>query len=306
MVSITAVARHRYCHRENCTRQRRSKSKFCARHGKEGDVPTTNLNGPRPRDENGRFATVSIASGVKKSRRSRGATRKQKVVIPNTKESPFLFQGNYSDNKHFGKTVDAVRCRLAKEGRKNKNTTQTGSRRTYIMTSRDKFMCDVENFCREVTKDIIEKNSNIPEFEYLVRDGDFYCYRPAIVNAPRYNKWLLDNNRNGKKHRDNEDIDDLDSKSGVLAAMVNIDIVTEDNGAVRFYPNSESLPIESQQSISRILRKARYTDLTGEIGDVTIWDAETIHYSLPNKSNKDRATLHWYIVPIDIQMQDTM
>ena len=76
--------------------------------------------------------------------------------------------------------------------------------------------------------------------------------------------------------------------------MLFLDDVRTDNGAIKFWPNSttrlidETHPRKSVEGLAEEIPEA-------DAGELFVWHARTIHQSLPNKTNKRRLGLSWYV-----------
>ena len=108
---------------------------------------------------------------------------------------------------------------------------------------------------------------------------------PALIVAPpvssRSSPWSC-----GPIHRDFDDIE----STGVYSFLLCVDDVTEDNGAVLFWPESKKWPLDSKKSIP-----LSTVTLAGPKGTVFVWDSRMLHRSLPNKTNHVRKALSWFV-----------
>jgi hypothetical protein len=115
--------------------------------------------------------------------------------------------------------------------------------------------------------------------------------KPSLVVAPRVTNhstaWTK-----GKVHRDFEDF----NWKGVYSFMLFLDEVNVDNGAIEFWPKSKQMPVDKQNP-ERTLKMTGWTSeiVTGPKATVMAWDAFVLHRSLPNKTEKQRLTLQWFV-----------
>jgi ectoine hydroxylase-related dioxygenase (phytanoyl-CoA dioxygenase family) len=130
---------------------------------------------------------------------------------------------------------------------------------------------------------------------HCLRSGSFYIENSvnilSLVVAPRVTNhstaWTK-----GKVHRDFEDF----NWKGVYSFMLFLDEVNVDNGAIEFWPKSKQMPVDKQNP-ERTLKMTGWTSeiVTGPKATVMAWDAFVLHRSLPNKTEKQRLTLQWFV-----------
>lgn len=111
----------------------------------------------------------------------------------------------------------------------------------------------------------------------------------SLVLAPevngRSNSWTR-----GLIHRDFSDV----NVTGIYSFSLCLDKVTLNNGAVRIWPTTQHTPYDPRHPKNSI-KHQHYKDLTGEEGEVWMWDARLLHQSLPNSTKEKRCTLHFYV-----------
>ena len=111
----------------------------------------------------------------------------------------------------------------------------------------------------------------------------------AMVVAPakstRSNSWST-----GQIHRDFSEVE----ISGVYTFYLCIDEISEDNGAILFWPESKTCQVETKNP-KRNIKEMKSMTLHGPKGTIFVWDSRMLHQSLPNKTADARKALVWLV-----------
>jgi hypothetical protein len=123
--------------------------------------------------------------------------------------------------------------------------------------------------------------------------------KTALIIAPKKgitsNAWT-----NGKVHRDFTDVE----TSGIYSFSLNIDDVTERNGAIELWKNSKVVELDERHPMRNLERYGFESKLLlGPQGTVHVWDGRLVHRSRPNESEEWRRTLHWYVTGENVDVE---
>lgn len=133
-----------------------------------------------------------------------------------------------------------------------------------------------------VTKLAIQRVPNL-------RCADPTIRRPEIVVAPpvtsRSNPWTK-----GGIHRDVE----LETITGYYTFHYLLTPVTEDNGAIRVWPNTATVAFDPRVGVPKP-HQDHSEDKIGAPGDLIVHDSRILHQSLPNTTGEQRLTLTWHV-----------
>jgi hypothetical protein len=109
----------------------------------------------------------------------------------------------------------------------------------------------------------------------------------APAKSHRSNFWTC-----GNTHRDFSDV----QQAGVYTFLLCLDVMTEDNGAIQFWPCSQKCESDPKHTTRGIERMNLVPEvLVGKRGTVFVFDARLLHKPLPNKSPIQRTLLGWQV-----------
>jgi ectoine hydroxylase-related dioxygenase (phytanoyl-CoA dioxygenase family) len=100
-------------------------------------------------------------------------------------------------------------------------------------------------------------------------------------------------------HRDMELPDDGSAKqTPIWTVLVCLTDVTRHNGAVRLWRHTSDVRLDPKQP-QRAVNGATSTLLTGTTGTAFVFDAYSLHLSLPNTTATERLTASWFLTGDD-------
>lgn len=141
---------------------------------------------------------------------------------------------------------------------------------------------------------VLAENACVKSFgKLIVDDTKLVIAPPKSRRKPRFQNGMA------RLHRDIESTED----SGYLTLLVCLTEVTEDNGAVDLYPNTQRTPLNDKYPQGSI-RNVSCVTLTGTKGTCWLFDSRLLHQSKANMTEDTRLTLNCLLHTIHVRARE--
>jgi hypothetical protein len=160
-------------------------------------------------------------------------------------------------------------------------------RRHIVLLQRHHFEC-----VRAILEELVRGNESV--FSHLGKLTQELT--PRLVIAPPMSRRQLHNQvGSAKLHRDVST--DL---PGYLSFLLCVTRVTEDNGSVSFYPDTQAVPLDDRHA-ERSVQHREPKILTGSKGTCWLFDSRLLHQSNANMTEETRLTVNCLLWTADVQ-----